>query len=566
PELPIQYADFAAWQRSWLSGEELARQVAYWKDQLAGAPPLLELPTDRPRPAAQSFRGARQRLSLPAELMRSLEVFGRREGLTPFMVLMAAFQALLGRYTAQGDVVVGTPIANRTRTEVERLIGFFANTLVFRTRMGDDPAFVELARRVRGSALGAYDHQDLPFEKLVDELHPERDLSYPPLFQVMFILQNAPAPEADLGSLRMLPLPADRGQSPFDLTLTLMAAGESWVGSFEYVTDLFDAATMARWAGHLEVLLRGIAEAPERRVSELPLLSADERRQLTVDWNDTARPWPAGALLHELFTAQAARTPEAVAVSQGGRTLTYRELDERSNRLAHRLRRLGVSSEVRVGLCVERTPDMVTALLGILKAGGAYVPLDPSHPAERLALVIEDSAVPVLVTEEGLLGSLPAYSASIVCLDRDSGELAAESGTPLERLADEESLAYVIYTSGSTGRPKGVQLPHRAVVNFLRAMAERPGLCETDVVPALTTLSFDIAGLEIYLPLAMGGRVEVVAKEEAADGTLLGARLASCGATVAQATPATWRLLLEAGWEGIPGLRVLCGGEALPRD
>ncbi len=285
-----------------------------------------------------------------------------------------------------------------------------------------------------------------------------------------------------------------------------------------------------------------------------------------MDWNDTARPWPAGALLHELFAAQAARTPEAVAVSQGGRTLTYRELDERSNRLARRLRRLGVGPEVRVGLCVERTPEMVAALLGILKAGGAYVPLDPAHPAERLALVLEDSAVPVLVTEEGLLGSLPAHSASIVCLDRDGGELAAESGAPLERLGDEESLAYVIYTSGSTGRPKGVQLPHRAVVNFLRAMAERPGLRETDVVPALTTLSFDIAGLEIYLPLAVGGRVEVVAREEAADGTLLGARLASCGATVAQATPATWRLLLEAGWEGIPGLRVLCGGEALPRD
>ncbi len=564
PELAVQYADFAAWQRGWLTGEELARQVEHWKRQLAGAPPLLELPTDRPRPAVQSFRGGRQRLSLPGDLMGLLEAFGRREGLTPFMVLMAAFQVLLDRYTSQGDVAVGTPIANRTRTEVERLIGFFANTLVFRTMLADDPRFVELAQRVRGSALAAYDHQDLPFEKLVDELHPERHLSYPPLFQVMFILQNAPVPVVDLVTLRMLPLQTDRGQSPYDVTLTLIESNERWLGSFEYVADLFDASTAARWAGHLEVLLRGIAEAPERRLSELPLLTEPERRELLSDWNATAVSWPRETLIHELFEVQAASKPEAWAVGFGAARLSYGELEARSNRLARHLRRLGVGPEVLVGLCVERSAEMVVALLAILKAGGAYVPLDPSHPAERLGLILEDSGIPLLLTEETLLGALPPHTARVLHLNDPA--IAQQSAGPLERILDAEALAYVLYTSGSTGKPKGVGLPHRAVVNFLRAMAERPGLRALDVVPALTTLAFDIAGLEIYLPLAAGGRVEVLGREEGGDGLRLAERLLEIGATVVQATPATWRLLVDVGWQGIPSLKVLCGGEALPRD
>ncbi|MFL6196328.1 MAG: amino acid adenylation domain-containing protein, partial [Thermoanaerobaculia bacterium] len=564
--LPVQYADFAAWQREWLQGEELSRQVEYWKEQLAGAPPLLELPTDRPRPAVQSFRGDRRTVRLSTELMGALESLGRREGLTPFMLLMAAFQSLLGRFTSRDDVVVGTPIANRTRTEVERLIGFFANTLVFRTELADDPTFLDLARQVRGKALGAYDHQDLPFEKLVDELHPERHLSYPPVFQVMFILQNAPAPAVDLGGLTMRPLSVDRGQSPFDLTLMLADAGEGWNGWLEYVTDLFDAATVERWTGHLETLLRGIAEGPERRISEIPLLTGAERAELVSAWNQTGISWPRETLIHELFEQQAATKPEAWAVAFGSEKLSYAELEARSNRLARHLRGLGVGPEVRVGLCVERSAEMVVALLAILKAGGAYVPLDPSHPAERLGLVMEDSAVPVLVTESALLDLLPPHAAHVVQLDRYAEAIGRQSAAPLERVSDAESLAYVLYTSGSTGRPKGVGLPHRAVVNFLRAMAQAPGLRETDVVPAITTLSFDIAGLEIYLPLAVGARVEVLGREEAADGTRLAERLIEIGATTVQATPATWRLLIDSGWQGIPGLKVLCGGEALPRD
>jgi amino acid adenylation domain-containing protein len=566
PEPPIQYADFARWQREWLQGEVLESELAYWRKRLSGVPPL-ELPADRPRPPVQRFRGAAHPLSLSRPLRDGLAALSRREGATLFMGGLAALVALLARYTGQDDIAVGTPSANRNRAEIEELIGFFVNTLVVRTDAGCDPSFRRLLACVQEASVGAFAHQDLPFEKVVEELRPERDLSRAPLFQVMFILQNATSRPLELAGLRLDPEPFEVTTSKFDLTLSLFEDSRGMLaGSLEYDTDLFEAATVARWAGHLEVLLQGIVAAPERRISELPLLGEAERRMLLADWNATAVSWPRATLLHELFEHQAAARPEAWAVGFGAERLTYGELEERSNRLARHLRRLGVGSEVRVGLCVDRSAEMVVALLGILKSGGAYVPLDPAHPSERLGLVLEDSGVPVLVTEERLLGTLPAHGARVVCLDRDGAVIERESGASLERIADAENLAYVLYTSGSTGRPKGVGLSHRAVVNFLRAMRERPGLRETDVVPALTTLSFDIAGLEIYLPLAVGGRVEVLDREEAADGARLAARLAETGATLVQATPATWRLLIDSGWQGMPGLKILCGGEALPRD
>ncbi len=570
PELPIQYGDFAVWQRRRIQGEAFAAQLAWWRERLRGVPPL-DLPTDHTRPPVQTFHGARVLFALPAALSAAVTALGQMERATAFMALLAGYAALLHRYSGQSDLAVGTPHASRDRSEVEPLIGFFVNTLTLRLSVAGEGGFRELIGRVREASLGAFANREVPFERVVEEVRPERDLARSPLFQVMFILQNAAAGPLALPGLTIAPYNFEITTAKFELTLSLFAGPEGLAGSIEYNTGLFEAATVERMTGHFGRLLESAVAAPGQPVAELPLLAAGELRQLTVDWNDTARSWPSGpdgALLHELIAAQAARTPEAVAVSQGGRALTYGELDERSNRLARRLARLGVGTEVRVGLCVERTPEMVVALLAILKAGGAYVPLDPSHPADRLALVIEDSAPAVLVTEERLLGSLPAHAAAVLCLDRDGGEIAAESGAALVRRARQagaESLAYVIYTSGSTGRPKGVQLPHRAVVSFLRAMAERPGLRQEDVVPALTTLSFDIAGLEIYLPLMVGGRVEVVTREEVADGRLLAARLAACGATLVQATPATWRMLLDAGWEGIPGLRVLCGGEALPR-
>ncbi|HKV11775.1 MAG TPA: amino acid adenylation domain-containing protein, partial [Thermoanaerobaculia bacterium] len=563
PELPIQYADFARWQRGWLRGEVLEQEIAYWRGTLAGVAPL-ELPTDRPRPPVQTFRGAALPLSVDPAVGEALESLGRRSGATFFMTALAAFMTLLSRYAGQDDLAVGTPSANRNRPEIEGLIGFFVNTLVVRANASGDPSFSSLLGRVREASVGAFAHQDLPFEKVVEELRPERDLSRSPLFQVMFILQNLRAEPVELPGLVLSPQPWEVTTAKLDLTLSLFEGTERLAGSIEWNTDLFERATIERMAGHLANLLQGIAAGPEQRLSELPLLSGPERRQLLSEWNETGRDWPRETQIHELFEEQAARTPEALAVTCAGERWTYRDLDLRANRLANHLRRLGVGPETRVGLCVERSAEMVTALLGVLKAGGAYVPLDPSHPAERLGMVLDDSAVSVLLTEEKLLAGLPPVDVQVVCLDGEA--IAAESEEAPERWGNEENLAYVIYTSGSTGRPKGVQLPHRAVVNFLRAMAERPGLGETDVVPALTTLSFDIAGLEIYLPLAVGGRVEVVGRDEAADGARLAARLRSSGATAVQATPATWWLLLESGWEGLPGLKVLCGGEALPRD
>jgi len=641
PELPIQYADFALWQRRWLTGEVLAAHLAYWRRALAGAPALLALPPDRPRPPVVSFRGARIALLLAPAFSAELRRAARRSGATLFMTLLAALDVLLHRSTREEDLVVGAPIANRERLQIEGLIGCFINVLALRVDLSGGPSFGALLQRVREVSLAAYAHQDLPFEKLVSELAPERDLGRAPLFQVLLALQqgwagagpgawaaagaaagDAPAGDAanagdagKQGEAAAAPITGDLtmelreleiSTAKFDLTLSVVETPRGLALSFEYSRDLFDAATVKRLADHYRALLAAIA-APladgsggaARAIGELPLLGAAERQQLVREWNDTATDWrrpptampampgsaapgararprlaPSAARVHELFEWQAARQPEAAAVAGQGRTLTYGELEARANRLAHHLRRLGVGPETRVGLCVDRSPEMVVALLGILKAGGAYVPLDPAHPAERLALVLGDSAPAVLLTEERWLERLGGGAAAprIVCLDREAAAIAAQPGSaiaaPSARPAD-ECLAYVLFTSGSTGRPKGVSLPHRAVVNFLRAMAERPGLGadgQLPVVPALTTLTFDIAALEIYLPLALGGRIEVVRDEERTDGRRLAALMEAAGVTAMQATPATWRLLVDSGWRGRPGLVALCGGEALPSE
>ncbi|HEY0781197.1 MAG TPA: condensation domain-containing protein, partial [Thermoanaerobaculia bacterium] len=531
PELPVQYADFAVWQRQWLSGEVLAAQISYWKEELSGAPTVLQLATDRPRPVVRTLCGAIEPVRFGRELSAALQGLSRREGGTLFMTLLSGFAALLSRTSGQLDVLVGTAVANRTRVETEGLIGFFVNTLVLRGRLAESPTFGELLGRTRHASLGAYAHQDLPFERLVEELEVPRSLSHSPLFQVMFMLQNAPRGELSLPGLMLAPVELARSTAKFDLTLALTEVDGELQGGIEYSTDLFDGATVRRSAGHLEVLLRSAAQAPERRVAELPLLGPAERQQLMLEWNDT-QVTPEGPaapeLIHQLFERQAARRPQAPAVVGQGRSLSYGELEARANRLARYLRRLGVGAETRVGLCILRSPEMAVALLGILKAGGTYVPLDPAHPAERLALVRGDSELTVLVTEEPLLdrlsvGVMDVARPFVVCLDRDRERIAAEADSPLDAVvaADPDSLAYVIYTSGSTGRPKGVCLPHRAVVSLLLAIAERlGGLDEGLVVPALSTLSFDIAGLEIYLPLALGGRVEMVESEEASDGRL----------------------------------------------
>jgi amino acid adenylation domain-containing protein len=589
PELRIQYADYAYWQRRWLMGDVLAPQLAYWKKQLGGLA-VLEIPTDHPRPATQTLKGALQILALPRHLSDALVTLSRDEGVTLYMVLLAAFKIVLAKYSGQTDIVTGTSNGNRTRTELEQIIGFFVNTQVLRVDLSGDPTLSEVLQRVSAVALDAYANQDVPFEKLVEELQPKRDLSRSPLFDVMFILQNTKLETLNRSAThnaakalaarehgggtsgfatRLMTEGAgarvliETGISKFDLTLYLMETNEGIRGSLEYNTDLFEHETMTRMLDHYETVLQALVENPRQRLSELSILTRVERERFE-SWQGRAQP-QGHETLPELVAAQVARTPDAVAVVGGAGSLTYADLDRRSNQIAHRLRALGVAPGERVGVSVERSAAMVAALLGVIKAGGAYVPLDPAFPRDRLAYMLEDAGARVIVADTASAAELPAHGAAVVALDVRA-EWTGVSDAPVPATARPEDVAYVIYTSGSTGKPKGVAIPHRAIVNFLRSMAEEPGLTSSDVLVAVTTLSFDIAGLELFLPLIVGARIEVVSRDEAADGAALQARLSSSGGTVLQATPATWRLLLEAGWQGHPGLRMFCGGETLPRD
>ncbi|MCB8978818.1 MAG: amino acid adenylation domain-containing protein [Ardenticatenaceae bacterium] len=564
PDLPLQYADFAAWQRRWLTDDVLAGHLAYWQGQLANLS-TLELPTDHPRPPVQTVSGARQLFKLPADLTQALEALSQQESVTLFMLLLATFQTLLHRYANQEDIVIGSPIANRNRTEIEGLIGFFANMLVLRTDFSNNPSFRELLQRVKEVALSAYEHQDLPFEKLVEELQPERDLSRTPMFQVVFALQNAPMPALKLPNLTLSSFPIDKGTAAYDINMAMWQTGGALHGRIEYNTDLFDADTVARFIRHFQQLLTVIVAAPDTPVAELPLLTLAEEAQLAA-WNNTQADYPQDSAIHHLFEAQAAQTPGKTAVTFANQSFTYAELNQRANQMAHYLQHLGVGPETLVGLCVERSLEMFVGLLGILKAGGAYLPLDPAFPPERLAYMVEDAQLAFLVTQESLIADWQwtNQTCQLISLDGDETSIATHASSNLPALASTNQLAYTIYTSGSTGRPKGVQIPHRAVVNFLNAMRQQPGLTQEDVLLSVTTLSFDIAVLELFLPLVVGAEVMLVSREVAADGAALMAALAEANATVMQATPTTWRLLLAAGWAGSPTLKILCGGEALP--
>jgi amino acid adenylation domain-containing protein len=573
PELPIQYADYAAWQREWLQGEALEQQVTYWKHQLAGVP-VLELPTDRPRPAKLTYQGTTLSFQLSESLKTALQALCRREGVTLFMTLLAGFQTLLSRYTGQVDIAVGSPIANRNRSEIEGLIGFFVNTLVLRANLSGHLTFRQLLGQVRGTTLEAYMHQDLPFERLVEALQPARDLGHQPLFQVMFILQNAPRSALELEGLTFSRLEMEGEASKFDLTLALTEMPQGLRGVVEYNTDLFEASTIVRLVGHFQTLLEGIVADSDRRLSDLPLLTEAEEHQLLVERNDTWADYPRNRCIHELIEDQVKQTPDAVALvfdppasrgSSPNQHLTYQELDARANQLAHRLQELGVGPEVLTGVCMQRSAEMVVGLYGILKAGGAYVPLDPTFPPERLAFMLADAQVPVLLTQERLRESLPKFPGQVICLDEDEKNLSFAPQV-VESRVDARHLAYVIYTSGSTGKPKGVQICHQAVVNFLEAMRQRPGFAASDTLLSVTTLSFDIAGLELYLPLSCGGRVVIARQEDVVNGARLAELIAENNVTVMQATPATWRLLIQSGWCGDERLSILCGGEAFPRE
>ncbi|MEU6009327.1 amino acid adenylation domain-containing protein [Streptomyces sp. NPDC047453] len=566
PELPVQYADYAAWQRKKLAGPDFAAELEHWKKALEGAAPILELPTDRPRPAVLSTAGGSRPFHLSASVMNGVRELSRGTGVTPFMTLLAAYVVLLHRYSREEDVVVGVPVANRGQSQIERLIGYFVNTLAIRNDVSGNPSFTELLGRVRRAAFDAFAYQEVPFERLVEELRPERDLSRSPIFQVSFVYQNIPLPEFEAGGLRLELMEVESSTARFDLELQVFEQGDGLSGWFEYNTELFDADTIDRMGGHLKVLLDNLLADPEQPILDVALLTEAEEREQREEREDTRNQWPDQLLTHQRVEQQAVLRPDAEAVYCQGRTLTYAQLDASANQLARRLRSLGVGRDARVGVCLERSLDMVVAVLAVLKAGGAYVPIDPELPRDRIAFMIEDAGLPVLVTQSSVAPGLPESGATTLCVDELREELAAESAEVLGEPVEGGDLAYVIYTSGSTGRPKGVQLPHRALRNLFRAMKQWPGIDAGDSLIAVTTLSFDIATLELLLPLVEGARVVLATREVATDGKLLAEEMAATGATMMQATPSTWRMLLDAGWPGRPGLRGLICGEALPPD
>jgi amino acid adenylation domain-containing protein len=511
PELAVQYADYAVWQREQLSGEGLDRQLAYWRERLADAPALLELPTDHPRPPVQTFRGAHEQIELPLELLERLQALGRSEGATLNMTLLAAFQVLLSKYSGSDDIVVGTPAAGRTRKEIEATIGFFVNTLVLRTDLGGNPTFGEVLRRVRKATLGAHEHQEVPFERLVAELQPERSLSHSPLFQVMFALQNVVGHGVALPGLQASEVGAELASVKFDLFLTAKATAQGLRVGLTYSTDLFERGTVERMLGHLSRVLEQVAADAGVRLSRLELLGEAERALVLEEWNRTDAEYPADRCIHQLFEVQAARTPDAVAVVCEGEALRYAELNARANRLAHYLRRRGVGPEVRVGICLERSLEMVVSLLAVLKAGGAYVPLDPAYPAERLTFTLADSATSVLLTQEKLRGLLVVEpGVHVVVQEEARAEIADQSAENVESRVGPRNLAYLIYTSGSTGIPKGVAIEHEsAVVLVAWAWGVYSGE-ELSGMLASTSICFDLSVYEIFLPLSRGGAVIVV--------------------------------------------------------
>lgn len=580
PELPIQYADFALWQREYLQGERAGKLLSYWRQQLEGAPELLNLPMERRMAGTRSFRGAVQYWPLRSSTVARLKNLAQAEKSTTFITLLAGFKALLGRYTGQEDIVVGSPVANRNRRELEPLIGFFVNTLVLRTSVSPLLSFKGLLERVRDVTLDAQAHQDFPFERLVAELLSSRDPAHNPLFHVMFSTQSA----NNLGGLTQSidelakrdayaynPLPPADAWVKFDLSLTVVDSGAGMLGLWEYRTDLFSHTVIADMAKHFEALLEAALSDPNRPLSELPMLSEAEQYEQLVGWNQTAAPQPDDACLHELIETQVEKSPDDIALVCDERHFTYRELNERANKLAHYLREVGVAAEKRVGVCMERSPEMVLAILAVLKAGGAYVPLDLSYPEERLAYMVEDAEIEILLTEARLLPKMRevigAQHISLLAVDLpDEVQSIFEKDNP-KRTALPDNSAYVIYTSGSTGKPKGVMIPHRAIGNHMRWMLSNWKFDNNDRILQRTAISFDASVWELFAPLMSGARL-ILSTHSASRYDSIPEEIKKHGVTVLQLVPSLLRVLLErSGLSECHTLRrVYCGGEALGSD
>jgi amino acid adenylation domain-containing protein len=577
-EVRGSFGEFVEKQEALLRRPEGERHWEYWREQLRGELPVLDLPGDRSRPSVQTFAGDSLDFALTPALTQDLKALARAKGSTLHTTLLAAFAALLYRYTGQEEALVGTLTSGRSHAEFVNVAGYFVNPVAVRVRPGAGVAFDVFLEQVRQTLLGALEHQEFPFAQLVERLQPTRDASYSPLVQVMFVLQQPQRiPESvpfmlgqdggrmELGGMTLRSVPMRLRQARFDLDIMMSEAGGRLTGFLQYNTALFDRATMERMTAHFQELLGGIVARPECPLGELPLLTAAETRQLLIGFNDTRRAFARPAGVAQVVEAQAGRRPAAVAAVFGEERWTYAELDGRANQMAHALRRAGVGPEVLVGICMERSLGMLAAILGVLKAGGAYVPLAPGDPAERLGFILEDTGAGLVLTEEALAARLPGGGARMLCVDTLAEEIGAEPTAAPEAAGTAENLAYVIYTSGSTGKPKGTEISHGALLNFLYAMQEAPGMAEGDVLLAVTTLSFDIAGLELFLPLTVGGQVVIASREEASDGRLLMELLERHPVTMLQATPATWQMLVAAGWQGRAGLTILCGGEPMTR-
>ena len=567
PPLSIQYGDFAAWHQGWMCGDALARRLGYWENHLRGALEPLALPTDQPRPMRMSGAGATEWMYLPGALADAIRKLGQTVEATPFMVLFAVYYVFLHRHTGQRDLVVGTPVRGRELPELEPVMGYFANVLPLRMVVDPGASFLDCLRQIRAIVIDAFAYSEVPFDRLVTELKIPRDPSRSPLYQAMFGFQDVRQRQSSWGDLRHEHLPVFQVGAADDLGLWFIEQEQGLLGGITYNTDIFSSATALRFRERYEALLASVLADPQRPVSRLALLPASEH-ELLRHWNANV-VGGGNCCVHALIEVQARRVPDRVAVRCDEQTLTYAELEARANRLAHALRACGARRGALVGIALDRGIDMVATVLGALKTGAGYVPLDPAFPRERLAFMVDDADLAVLVTEGKLADRFDVGNRPVLLLDDPSVALDAEPMTPLAADADmatEESIAYVIYTSGSTGEPKGVEIPHRAVANFIASMTKRPGLREDDRLVAVTTLSFDIAVLELFGPLSVGAEVVLARREDAMDGEALKALLATSRATLMQATPATWRVLLRTDWQGSCGFRALCGGEALPPD
>jgi amino acid adenylation domain-containing protein len=564
--MPLQYIDYAAWEVEQVRTGRFEPQLAYWSKKLAGAPALLELPTDRPRPLVPSFRGRQLNCVINGDLMDRLDRFSKQHGLTLFMTVLAAFLVLLYRMSGQDDIVVGSPVSNRNRAELEPLVGLFVNSVVLRASLAGNPTFIEFLTQIRQTTIEALDNRDVAFELVVERLNPERRTDHTPIFQTMFALHDYKVEDLNLNGIKWSFIPPDTGAARFDLILDVYIQKGILRAVYEYSTDLFEHATIERMHGHLVRLLSGVIEDPNRHIREFRLLGSADEKLLLHDWNRTSVSFSRDLCVHALLERAANRTPDAVAVVAGPQVLTYRQLDERANQLAHLIRARGVPRGAVVAICVDRGAVMPIAMAAVLKAGAAYLPLDPAHPVERLHYILTDAQVSCIITVSQLSDLFLGVNAPLIIIDAAEAELASQDKTSPDVAVQPNDLVYVIYTSGSTGRPKGVQVEHCNLANFLQAMQLEPGFSASDVLLAVTTLSFDIAELEIWLPLSVGGKVVIATREDASNGECLSVLLDEHRITVMQATPATWRLLIGIGWCGKRDLKVLCGGEMLPRD